>query len=158
MYYVYISLLLLLYTLGDIDRMCSQESRGGGAMCVQDASLWIAFNSIVASVESCYKYNPCGGSSTQCYWCSPSALPSSAPLSMFPTLSSPTMHPSMHPNTRYLTSQTQVVETQRLYTGAGGGGFGVAVSISGNTIIVGANQEGNYIHLLTFIYLHVDIV
>lgn len=57
--------------VGDINRMCSQESRGGGAMCSTNSNLWIAFNSIIKSVESCYQWNPCYPSqnSTQCYWC-----------------------------------------------------------------------------------------
>ena len=55
--------------VGDNNRMCSQENRGGGAICIEDFDLWKAFNSTISTVESCYSYNPCGGSSTQCYWC-----------------------------------------------------------------------------------------
>lgn len=60
--------------VGDINRMCSQEKRGGGAMCSADIALWTAFNSVISGVEGCYAYDPCQpyGHSSQCYWCSAS--------------------------------------------------------------------------------------
>ena len=66
--------------VGDINRMCSQETRGGGALCSDDEGMWKAFDSIISSVESCYEYDPCypNGTSTQCYWC-PTASPTSSP-------------------------------------------------------------------------------
>uniref|UniRef100_A0A1B6LW25 Uncharacterized protein n=2 Tax=Graphocephala atropunctata TaxID=36148 RepID=A0A1B6LW25_9HEMI len=39
--------------IGDINRAASQELRGGGTVCVRDASLWEAYFSSVSSVESC---------------------------------------------------------------------------------------------------------
>jgi hypothetical protein len=68
--------------IGDINRMCSQEGRGGGTVCVTDASdeLWGSFNDAITSVEDCWAYNPCAGSSTQCYWC-PSKPPTMKPTS-----------------------------------------------------------------------------
>lgn len=67
--------------IGDVNRMCSQENRGGGAVCVYDegdAFLWNAFNASIGSVEDCWAYDPCTATSTQCYWC-PDADVSSAP-------------------------------------------------------------------------------
>lgn len=60
--------------VGDINRMCSQETRGGGALCSDDAARWAAFDSIITAEEACDLYNPCAPyqNSTQCYWCSPS--------------------------------------------------------------------------------------
>jgi len=55
--------------VGDINNMCSQETRGGGTMCVQDSSLWGAFYDIISSTESCYAYDPCASGSGNCYWC-----------------------------------------------------------------------------------------
>jgi hypothetical protein len=62
--------------------MCSQEGRGGGTVCVTDANseLWGSFNDAITSVEECWAYNPCAGSSTQCYWC-PSKPPTLRPTS-----------------------------------------------------------------------------
>jgi hypothetical protein len=34
----------IMSCVGDINRMCSQEKRGGGALCTEDYSLWVAFN------------------------------------------------------------------------------------------------------------------
>ena len=69
--------------VGDINRMCSQETRGGGALCSGDEGMWKAFESIVSSVESCYEYDPCypNGTSTQCYWCQ-TAAPTPSPQKM----------------------------------------------------------------------------
>lgn len=73
--------------VGDINRMCSQESRGGGTVCVSnaDTTLWESFDDAITGVESCWEYNPCDGSSSKCYWCplpeptfSPSHYPTSA--------------------------------------------------------------------------------
>jgi len=55
--------------IGDINRMCSQEGRGGGAYCTSDKNLHEAFETIVLTVESCFQENPCSGSS-KCWWCS----------------------------------------------------------------------------------------
>jgi len=41
--------------VGDINRMQSQRSRGGGTMCLPNANLWKALSGVVASSE------PCGG-------------------------------------------------------------------------------------------------
>jgi deoxyribonuclease-2 len=70
----------LVSCVGDINRMCSQESRGGGAICSDNLNLWKAFDSIIKSQESCYQYNPCYPyqTSTQCYWC-PTNSPSVSP-------------------------------------------------------------------------------
>jgi len=66
--------------VGDINRMCSQEARGGGALCSTDERRWAAFSSIIKAEEACYQYNPCypSGTSTQCYWC-PTSMPTTAP-------------------------------------------------------------------------------
>lgn len=65
--------------VGDINRMCSQENRGGGALCTQsDSNLWLSFNNTVVDLESCFEYYPCGGSGSQCWWC-PTAAPTAAP-------------------------------------------------------------------------------
>ena len=59
--------------IGGINRMCSQELRGGGAYCLPDTGLWTAFKSIVNGVGPCGAFtpNPCSGSATsKCYWCS----------------------------------------------------------------------------------------
>ena len=65
-----------LLCIGDLNRMCSQEKRGGGAICRHDnAGLYKAFVSSIASIETCWEYNPCPtssvdyGSGSQCYWC-----------------------------------------------------------------------------------------
>ena len=65
-----------LLCIGDLNRMCSQEKRGGGAICRHDnAGLYKAFLSSIASVETCWEYNPCPtssvdyGSGSICYWC-----------------------------------------------------------------------------------------
>lgn len=60
--------------IGDNNRMCSQEGRGGSALCIEDYDLWAAFNRTILTVEGCYAYDPCTGTSTKCYWC---AAPSS---------------------------------------------------------------------------------
>ena len=79
--------------VGDNNRMCSQEKRGGGALCTTiDSNLWNAFNNTIVSVESCFEHNPCGGSGSQCFWC-PSYSPNIAP-SLSPN-SSP--HPTIAP-------------------------------------------------------------
>lgn len=57
------------YCVGDLNRMCSQETRGGGALCRKDSYINTAFNSIVKDVESCWSYDPCTGTYDSCYWC-----------------------------------------------------------------------------------------
>lgn len=59
---------VLVSCVGDINRMCSQESRGGGTLCFFNTNLHESFSSIIDSVESCNLYDPCTGSS-QCYYC-----------------------------------------------------------------------------------------
>jgi hypothetical protein len=63
-----------------------QENRGGGTVCTRGPpaaiSLWSSFTISIAGVEACWEYNPCAGSSTQCYWCdtgSPTLKPTPAP-------------------------------------------------------------------------------
>jgi len=57
-----------MWCVGGINRMCSQEKRGGGALCSQGANGYAAFNKIVSKTETCWGYNPCGGSD-KCWWC-----------------------------------------------------------------------------------------
>lgn len=59
----------LVSCVGDINRMCSQESRGGGTLCFSNSNLHASFKDIIDSVETCNLYDPCTGSS-QCYYCS----------------------------------------------------------------------------------------
>lgn len=60
-----------LSCVGGINRMCSQELRGGGAVCQQAAGPWKAFSSAVATTEPCWQYGkPCN---KECYWCKASA-------------------------------------------------------------------------------------
>jgi deoxyribonuclease-2 len=60
-----------VYCVGGMNRMCSQEKRGGAALCVKgDAQGWKAFSSIVTATETCWEYNPCKGRGlNSCYWC-----------------------------------------------------------------------------------------
>jgi len=59
-----------LYCIGGINRMCSQEKRGGGALCTQQAPGYTAFDKIVTKTEQCWAYNPCKLSGNdKCYWC-----------------------------------------------------------------------------------------
>jgi hypothetical protein len=72
--------------VGDMNRMCSQEKRGGGALCTQNAGLQQAFLSIVADVETCYLKNPCNVTSgSVCYWCTATDL--TYPPTYYPTQS-----------------------------------------------------------------------
>jgi deoxyribonuclease-2 len=57
-----------LSCIGDINRMCSQESRGGGAVCQKDSSYWESFHGIITSYEDCWAYDVCAGSSV-CWQC-----------------------------------------------------------------------------------------
>mgnify|MGYP005992390203 CR=1 FL=1 len=82
--------------IGDINRMCSQEKRGGGALCTQDAGLLNAFMDIITGVEACYSKDPCASSTgSKCYWC-PLPVPSPAPTAPEPT-ELPTPVPSRLP-------------------------------------------------------------
>lgn len=100
--------------VGDINRMCSQESRGGGTVCTEgpagEASLWTSFNTAIAGVEDCWEYNPCTGSSSQCYWCStgsPTLSPTPAPTSVpAPTL---TFAPSVYVGENVSTGEVAVI-------------------------------------------------
>jgi len=61
---------LPLVCVGGINRMCSQEGRGGQATCFLSPSAWAAFQSVIALREDCYQVNPCAKASTaSCYWC-----------------------------------------------------------------------------------------
>ena len=61
---------LPLICVGGINRMCSQEGRGGQATCFLSPSAWAAFQSVIALREDCYQVNPCAKASTaSCYWC-----------------------------------------------------------------------------------------
>jgi deoxyribonuclease II len=79
--------------IGDINRMCSQEDRGGGAMCHQNHDLMMAFRSIVSGTESCYEKDPCDEYS--CYWCELTYAPTSNPT-LLPD--APTIQPTIQPN------------------------------------------------------------
>ncbi|XP_063216023.1 deoxyribonuclease-2-alpha isoform X2 [Bacillus rossius redtenbacheri] len=39
--------------VGDINRMASQSTRGGGTVCVQDHRLWAAYSGVVAGITPC---------------------------------------------------------------------------------------------------------
>ncbi len=81
--------------IGDINRMCTQEKRGGGALCTQDSGLLNAFMDIITGVEACYSKDPCASSTGfKCYWC-PLPVPSPAPTTPEPTeLPAPTLLPT----------------------------------------------------------------
>ena len=86
---------MLATCVGDTNRMCSQENRGGGALCTEENYyLWLAFNSSIAAVESCFEYYPCTSTSyvSSCYWCpyQPTYTPTRMP-------SNPTVTPSLFP-------------------------------------------------------------
>lgn len=78
--------------VGGINRMCSQEIRGGNAFCSTDPNLWAAFNAVINGVEPCFAENPCAEAGHQCYWCTPSMLPARSVKVAPPTpaMSSPT--------------------------------------------------------------------
>eukprot|EP00518_Triparma_eleuthera_P018247 CAMPEP_0197556460 /NCGR_PEP_ID=MMETSP1320-20131121/15173_1 /TAXON_ID=91990 /ORGANISM="Bolidomonas sp., Strain RCC2347" /LENGTH=304 /DNA_ID=CAMNT_0043117593 /DNA_START=1 /DNA_END=911 /DNA_ORIENTATION=+ len=40
--------------VGDINRMCSQESRGGGALCLENDNLASAFSKVVGGYDGCW--------------------------------------------------------------------------------------------------------
>jgi deoxyribonuclease II len=76
--------------IGDINRMCSQENRGGGAMCIEDSGLKKAFTEIIAGTETCYLKDPCEDydddpSNPQCYWCPAQAAGLTYPPTYAPT-------------------------------------------------------------------------
>jgi deoxyribonuclease-2 len=100
----------IMSCVGDMNRMCSQEKRGGGALCTEDYNLWVAFNATIVSEEPCWEYNPCQpfGHSTQCYWC-PTTSPTSAPTDS-PTASpssAPTVSPTASPTSAPTVSPTE---------------------------------------------------
>ncbi|RWS18701.1 Deoxyribonuclease-2-like protein [Leptotrombidium deliense] len=39
----------------DLNRMLSQNKRGGGAVCIRDASIWKLFHDSIAAIETCIK-------------------------------------------------------------------------------------------------------
>jgi deoxyribonuclease-2 len=84
----------MLTCVGDINRMCSQERRGGGALCLQDEGQHTAFTAILKSTEACYSKDPC--ESADCYYCANTWGPSSAPTYGSPTYApgSPTPRPT----------------------------------------------------------------
>ena len=55
--------------IGDINRFCSQESRGGGTLCLTDSGLWQTMSEAVTSTDACWDYDVCNAQSSQCYWC-----------------------------------------------------------------------------------------
>jgi deoxyribonuclease-2 len=81
--------------VGDINRMCSQERRGGGALCYEDEGMHTAFLNVAYDVEACYSEDPCTDSN--CYYCdftmSPSYAPTHSPTAS-PTSNSPTASPT----------------------------------------------------------------
>ena len=60
-----------VFCVGGMNRMCSQEKRGGGALCSQSADGHKAFRLVATAMENCWGYNPCKGAmaSDTCYWC-----------------------------------------------------------------------------------------
>lgn len=81
--------------VGDINRMCSQERRGGGALCVQDEGLHTAFTAVVDSVEACYAEDPCV--KWDCYYCGHTPGPTSEP-SYAPPVNPPSYAPNAPPH------------------------------------------------------------
>ena len=55
--------------IGDINRMCSQENRGGGALCMEDSEMHAAFKSIIGEEETCYLKDPCAGKYRELFPC-----------------------------------------------------------------------------------------
>lgn len=55
-------------------------------------NLWNSFNNAITDVEDCWAYNPCAGSSTQCYWC-PSKAPTLKPTFLPSIATEPTISP-----------------------------------------------------------------
>lgn len=53
--------------IGDINRFCSQENRGGGSLCIQSETLWKAMSNIAVGVDGCWDVDVCASDS--CYWC-----------------------------------------------------------------------------------------
>ena len=86
----------LVTCVGDINRMCSQERRGGGALCFEDEGLHTAFLDVAYDVEPCYNEDPCTDSN--CYYCDFTMTPTYAPTTQYPTQSpssSPTSSPTV---------------------------------------------------------------
>ena len=88
--------------VGDTNRMCSQENRGGGALCTdENYYLWLAFNSSILRLESCFEYYPCDTSAyeSSCYWCpyQPTYAPTHMPSN--PTYAPTTVKPTHEPST-----------------------------------------------------------
>jgi len=86
---------LKITCVGDINRMCSQEGRGGGALCLIDQTRWTAFTGAIASLEGCYSVNPCLSARTDgCYWChAPTLSPNSPPSAKSPAPTWPEINP-----------------------------------------------------------------
>ena len=85
--------------VGDINRMCSQEGRGGGALCLVDQTRWSAFTAAISSLEGCYSVDPCLSASTDsCYWCHvPTLAPNSPPTAKSPAPTWPEINPGSSP-------------------------------------------------------------
>ena len=81
----------LVTCVGDINRMCSQERRGGGALCFEDEGVHSAFQDVAYDVEACYSQDPCTDST--CYYCDYTMTPTYVPT-MTPTYA-PTSLPTM---------------------------------------------------------------
>lgn len=80
--------------VGDINRMCSQERRGGGALCLEDEGQHTAFTAVVDSIEACYAEDPCV--KWDCYYCGNTAGPTGAP-SYAPPVPPPSRSPTNPP-------------------------------------------------------------
>eukprot|EP00605_Chrysophyceae_sp_TOSAG23-4_P001382 GSChrysophyteH1.ASY1.ANO1.1502.1 assembled CDS len=83
--------------VGDMNRMCSQEKRGGGALCISDPGQKKAFREIIAGVEPCYERNPCGANMNECYWCGGIAAGLSYPPTASPTQQLTSASPTLTP-------------------------------------------------------------
>ena len=57
--------------IGDINRFCSQEIRGGGSLCLESTAFKNAMFKAVKGVDPCWEVDVCTGSSgtSRCYWC-----------------------------------------------------------------------------------------
>ena len=88
--------------IGDMNRMCSQEDRGGGALCQTDQQFWNALSSTVQSVEPLADTAAaCAGNLNDqgaCYWCDAgyTAQPSARPT-LRPSAALTTPAPSVDP-------------------------------------------------------------
>ena len=77
---------------GDINNMCSQESRGGGTVCVHDAGIAKAMKEAVAGTDGCWDYDVCS-TTYQCYWCADEAQEAATEVTAADTLCTCTTSP-----------------------------------------------------------------